>query len=251
MLDRKSPKPLWEQLDEIIRANIASHKWEPGDAIPSENELCRVYGMSRMTARLTITRLVQEGYLYRVPGKGTFVAEQKFTATPLAFAGIREQLGKKGIQTTTEIIKNSIEVPPAKIISKLNLEENEKVYVIERVRRLNGKFFSFHRSYLRCCGDQVIPEERLKNDQLCNILDNDYQVVPDRIVETLEMVGVKERYLEMFDMRLGEPLLHLQDTNYMNGEIVELSEVFFKGDKIKITFDFDRKTNTLNEGLKE
>lgn len=249
MLDRNSPKPLWEQLDEILRKNIATHLWEPGDAIPSENELCRVYGMSRMTARSTITRLVQEGLLYRVPGKGTFVAEQKFTATPLAFAGIREQLGKKGIQTTTEVIKNALEVPPEKIQAKLNLQPDEKVYIIERIRRLKGKFLSFHRSYLRCCQSDVIPEERLKSDQLCNILEHDYQIVPDRIVETLEMVGVKERYLKLFDMQLNEPLLHLNDTNYMNGEIVELSEVFFKGDKIKITFDYDRKTNTLNEGL--
>ncbi len=251
MLDRNSPVPLWEQLDEVLRRNIQNNTWQPGDAIPSENELSKIYGLSRMTTRSTITRMVQEGLLYRVPGKGTFVSEQKLTATPLAFAGIREQLDKKGILTTTEVVKNTKVKPPKNIANKLSLSENEDVYVIERIRRLKGKFLSFHRAYLRVDMPELIKEDRLKTEQLCNILKQDYQIIPDRIVETLEMVYVSKKHADLFGIDPRQPLLHLNDVIYMNDVIVEYSEVYFKGDQIKIHFDYDRLNATIKGDINE
>ena len=63
-----------------------------GDLIPSENELSKECGVSRMTVRNVITKLVQEGLLFRIPGKGTYVSEPKIIADTLSYAGIREQL---------------------------------------------------------------------------------------------------------------------------------------------------------------
>jgi GntR family transcriptional regulator len=72
-LDPKSSVPLHAQLEEIIRKNIAENIWPENERIPSENELSRQYGLSRMTVRSVILRLAQADLLYRVPGKGTFV----------------------------------------------------------------------------------------------------------------------------------------------------------------------------------
>ena len=77
VLDPHSPKPLHTQLEEIIRGNIMNGDWSENSRIPSENELSREYGLSRMTVRSVILRLAQEGLLYRVPGKGTFVSVNK------------------------------------------------------------------------------------------------------------------------------------------------------------------------------
>ncbi len=251
VLDRNSPKPLWEQLEEIIREKIGSNEWEPGEAIPSENVLSNMFGLSRMTARSTLTRLVQEGLIYRVPGKGTFVAEQKLSAAPLAFAGIREQLDKKGIQTTTEVIKNAKIIPPRHIANKLGLEKGEQVYVVERIRKLKAKFLSFHRSYLRIEVPNLISEERLKTEQLCRILEYDYNIVPDRIIETLEMVYATKKQAELFEINPQQPLLHLSDIIYMNNVLVEYTEVYFKGDQIKIHFDYDHLNATIKGDVYE
>ena len=74
MLDRNNPKPLYQQLRDVLVDAIDSGRWGPNDKIPSENELSVTYGLSRMTVRSVITDLVREGLLYRVQGKGTFVA---------------------------------------------------------------------------------------------------------------------------------------------------------------------------------
>ena len=84
MLDRNNSKPLWEQLEFNLREKIYGGDWNPGDMIGSENELSKEHQISRMTVRSVLTRLVQEGLLYRVPGKGTFVSEPKIPTRPLA-----------------------------------------------------------------------------------------------------------------------------------------------------------------------
>ena len=76
-LARDSAVPLYAQLEEIFRAQIAGGQWAPGDRIPSENELNRIFNVSRMTVRGVLTRLVEDGLLVRVAGKGTFVAKKK------------------------------------------------------------------------------------------------------------------------------------------------------------------------------
>ena len=76
-------------MEDLVRKNLASGSWPPGYMIPSENELSREFGISRMTVRSVITKLVQEGLLFRIPGKGTYVSEQKIVAKSLSYAGIR------------------------------------------------------------------------------------------------------------------------------------------------------------------
>ena len=103
-LQRDSAVPLYVQLEQVLRAKIASGEWKPNQRIPSENELNRMYGLSRMTARGVLTTLVNEGVLFRVPGKGTFLAPVKIDAISPAYGGVREQLEAMGYQTTTAVL---------------------------------------------------------------------------------------------------------------------------------------------------
>lgn len=74
---------------------------ETGPENPLENELNRMYGISRLTARQVLAQLVSEDLLFRVQGKGTFVAIPKIATRALAYMGIREQLERMEISTTT------------------------------------------------------------------------------------------------------------------------------------------------------
>ncbi len=69
--------PMFRQLEEIIGGDIRSGKYKRGSAIPTAEELCRIYGISEITVRSALKNLVKEGLLIRVPGKGTFVTDRK------------------------------------------------------------------------------------------------------------------------------------------------------------------------------
>ncbi len=72
-IDRGSPVPIYHQLKTLILDQIASGLWRPGDQIPSESELCRLYGISRAPVRQALKELEYEGVLVRRSGAGTFV----------------------------------------------------------------------------------------------------------------------------------------------------------------------------------
>lgn len=72
-IERDSPVPIYHQLKTLIREQIESGLWRPGDRIPTEDELCRLYSISRSPVRQALKELVYEGVLVRRPGAGTFV----------------------------------------------------------------------------------------------------------------------------------------------------------------------------------
>ncbi len=76
-LDRRSFVPLYYQLQEVLKERIESGFWRPGDALPSEPELARTYGVSRVVVRQALAILEDDHQILRVRGRGTFVARPK------------------------------------------------------------------------------------------------------------------------------------------------------------------------------
>src|SRR5438046_1912305 len=77
-IDRSSPVPYYYQLQEILKEEIERGRWGPGDMLPSEAEISVMFGVSRTAIRQALDVLGSDGQIYRVKGKGTIVARQKF-----------------------------------------------------------------------------------------------------------------------------------------------------------------------------
>jgi len=77
-LDRRSFEPLYHQLQELLKQHIESSRWQPGDLLPSEPELCRHFGVSRIVVRQALAMLEDERRVVRQRGRGTFVASPAF-----------------------------------------------------------------------------------------------------------------------------------------------------------------------------
>ncbi|MEW1914313.1 GntR family transcriptional regulator [Kitasatospora sp. NPDC085895] len=73
-IDYEAPLTPYRQLAAILRARITRGDWQPGRAIASEAQLVQQYGLARSTVRRTIALLVEEGDLFVVPQRGTYVA---------------------------------------------------------------------------------------------------------------------------------------------------------------------------------
>ena len=72
---RRTGKPLHAVISEDLKSKIASGEYNPGDMLPSENDIAKQYNTSRMTVRISLQTLENEGLLYAWHGKGYFVAE--------------------------------------------------------------------------------------------------------------------------------------------------------------------------------
>lgn len=238
-LQRDSSTPLYAQLRDIIRGKISSEEWPANHIIPSENELSRKYGISRMTARSVIMQLVSEDLLYRVPGKGTFVRETKIEMSSLFYAGIRSQLEEKGYEVKTKLVDASVVKSGERIARKLGVAAGESVYEVRRIRSINRKPISYHLSYVPVKLAPDLIGHDLINEQLCQILSDHYALARGRVEETLESYAADAEKAELLGVAPGFPLLLLQDLiSTGSGQIYEYTQVYFRGDKITIKLKF-------------
>ena len=99
-LDRQSSVPLYYQLQELLHQQIASGRFRVGDALPSEGELRRLFGVSRIVVRQALEVLEDDGELLRQQGKGTFIAEPKLDliAGGLVQVLTSEKRGKREVE---------------------------------------------------------------------------------------------------------------------------------------------------------
>ena len=88
--------PQFALIKQYIQDHIDSGAWPAGTRTPSENELCSMFSVSRMTARRALQELADQGLLLRAPGSGTFVAEIEQLVPSLEIPNIVDQAIKAG-----------------------------------------------------------------------------------------------------------------------------------------------------------
>jgi GntR family transcriptional regulator len=239
VLDKDGPKPLYRQLEELLRAQIVGGTYGPNQMIPSELELSRTFGISRMTARAVVTGLVQEGLLRRAQGKGTFVVEPKIEAGSLAYRGIRQQLEAMGYSTTTQLLEFTTVPADAQSAAVLGVPVDEPLFFARRVRSVGGDPISLHLSHIPRALCPALTADRLEDEQLCVVLAEDFNLTSHSVVETLESTLATAAEARLLGVGRRFPLLLLTDTHRsVGGRAFEHTKVLFRGDKVKLRFEY-------------
>lgn len=239
-LDRNNPKPLYQQFRDIVEEKISSGEWKSNDKIPSENQLSSKYGLSRMTVRSVLLDLVKEEKLYRVQGKGTYVAEQKIEAQSLYYVGVREQLEQMGYEVSTKTIDCKLVDSDRNVARHLNLEEGTPVFMIKRVRSIKDGPVSIHVSYIPQKYSQGLTPELVEKEQLCVLMNQNFGLQRKRVSETLESVAADKEEAALLQVEKGHPLLLLKDELFSEEDApYEYTKVVFRGDKFKIRLNYE------------
>lgn len=240
-LDRHGATPLYLQLARVLRERIDSGEWLAGQKIPSENELNRMYGISRMTARQVLATLVNEDLLFRVQGKGTFVAHRKISTRSPAYMGIREQLEGMGYAVQTEVIGHDVVPADSRVAESLRLTPGEPVHAIRRLRLLpDAEPISIHTSYVPAALAPGLERQDLVTRQLCVVLESEHGLAMSKVDEMLESTLPSAQ--DAIDLRIprSTPLLLLtHQISDPHSRLFEYSRILFRGDKIRLQFHYD------------
>jgi len=151
-IDKNTPIPLYFQLKQIILKMIEAGELAPEDSIPTEFELVSMFELSRTTVRQAIIELVQDGYLYRVKGKGTFVSKPKISQDFMQkLESFEDQMKRIGVTPSTKVknlkVLNGNTVHHS-ILDGLNLKEEDQVIYLERLRFANDQPIVIVKTYL-------------------------------------------------------------------------------------------------------
>lgn len=198
---------------EDIINKINTSEFKPNQIIPSEHEFCKQYNVSRITIRRAIDELVFEGVLYRLKGKGCFVCD-------------RENLKISRIYSFTEAVKNAgktpskkqiflkKELPDNKIAKRLELNEDEYVYIIKCV------YFADDMPY--CLNTSYLPEKyfsnldcfNFNNNSLYYVLKKFYNMPFTRAKQVINAIICEDEIYNYLEIKEKKAVLKIDGISY-------------------------------------
>ena len=147
----------YEILMQDISRRIRSGQWTEGMLMPTENELCKLYNVSRITVRRALDELERQGEIYRVQGKGTFI-KGKSLASGAGTQGFKQAMADQGIKLSSHIISKELVEAPAIVKQNLIFQtENTTVWRIVRLRTDGNTPIAYMETYVtKELGDMMI-----------------------------------------------------------------------------------------------
>ncbi|RAK08962.1 GntR family transcriptional regulator [Halanaerobium saccharolyticum] len=238
-INKNSPLPLYYQLKESILTAVQNREFEVGERLPSERELAEYNNISRMTVKKAVDILVDNGYLIRKQGSGTFVNDyqQSYSISPLL--SFTKEMEKKGLNYTTRIL-NFAEIKDKKAAVKMNLNPEAPLFRLERLRLIENKPFLLENTYLAVDHFRDLKKDELENNSLFKIIKDKYNIQLSKAEAEVEAVilngGIAEK------MQVKEGLLGLyfeQISKNENAETIEYTSAYYRNDNYKFKFTFD------------
>ena len=235
ILNKTEGIPLYVRIRESLHDDIRQEVYQPGQKIPSEDELAVQYGVSRMTVRQGISDLIEEGILYRRHGVGTFVTQLHVERDHTRLNSFFESARQKGIQASGEVLKAEIVPAKLKVAKGLALQESEPVIRIITLRRANGEPVTVHDAYVPYKLVPNLMELDLASKHLWELIES-FGFRVKRADQRLEAREADERLAEQLNIDVGAPILFKERTVYADdGTPVEYTFCYNRGDRYSLT----------------
>jgi GntR family transcriptional regulator len=223
--------PLYIQIEQDLRNLIDSGELAPLHKVPSEAELSKRFGVSRMTSRKSLDRLVAEGVLFRQAGKGTFVAAKKISHDPASQRSFSAAMSALGLTVRTKVLASGIVNGAEHVTHALGVPTRGRVVFIRRLRVVDGIPSAIHDVYLPLSFEDVLTQDLGSSlTELVAARDGAGTIGRDSI-DALAAAGEFARLLEV---PVGAPLLRKQGTVLSaQFEPLRYSESYYRADQFK------------------
>lgn len=236
-VDKKSKVPLYFQLVEELIRKIDAHEYFEHDKLPSERELCEIYCLSRITVRQALQELEKEGYIYRLHGKGTYVAAKSYNQTLVKLYSFTEEMKKLGKTPATKVISFSEVTADERLAMIMELHPSEDVFQIVRLRLADDEPLIYETSYLPKRKFPSLTKEDLDKRSMYTIFHEDYQIHVSKAMERFSAILIRKTEAPYLHMQINQPAMLFKRLAYHNENIIEYTISVARGDKFEYTVE--------------
>lgn len=227
--------PMYLQLEYDLHSRITSGEWAPGSLMPSEGELCELYGVSRITIRHALQRLVDRGVIVRRQGRGSYVRHSELSAGTRSVRSFTAEMLDLGMRPTSRLLSFSELDSPANVSSALGLAKGASVYRIHRVRIGDGEPIGVQTAFLRADRFPDLLAVSLEGQSLYSVLRNRYGIVPEEARETFRVGQTSAEDSRLLDVPPRSPAFLVERITYANSMAFEYVASVMRGDRYKVT----------------
>lgn len=208
----KSVIPLYFKVESEIRERISSGEIVGKDgSLPSEEKLCELFGVSRITVRKALSELVLDSVIYRKSGKGTFIQQRTKETRSFHLVGDLEELVTQGGETKMKILNQKLIHPPKNVQEKLDLQDDQKVFYYNGFRSIGEDTIYFFEAYvLSSVGKFFDPANLSGKRTIFGMLERDLGIRITEAEQVITAAAVDKRISNHFGMTIGKPILLVQ-----------------------------------------
>lgn len=228
LLDGASPTPLYLQLQKLIQEWLSAGKLKPDEALPSERDLTRQLGISRVTVRKAIAGLVEKGILVQRWGSGTFIAPATRVEQSLSrLSSFTDDMIARGLTPGARILERSIGPSSPTESMALGLSPGDRVSRLKRLRLAGGTPMAIEHAVVPA---RFLPDPNVVDSSLYAAL-NARGFAPRRALQRLHAVLLNAQQAPLLDVPAGSPALYIERRSFLEtGESVEFAASYYRGD---------------------
>jgi DNA-binding GntR family transcriptional regulator len=202
--------PQYRRLYEILRRHITDGVYSEGDLLPSENDLCQLYGMTRPTVRQSLSYLANDGYIRKHQGKGSIVQQPPREIGILSVSGTTSAVGNRNLKTRI-IVKPSLMPWPDDFIFPLSeLEKESGCIYMERLRLLDDVPIFYDISFIANINLPRFTARQFENRSLFRILREHYHIEIKGGEQRIRAISPSLKIKRFLKLAKGQPVLHLE-----------------------------------------
>ena len=239
-VDRNSPVPLYYQIKEIIKEYIKEKNLKPHDMLPPEEELSKMFKVSRMTVRQAMKELQIEGIIYRLKGKGTFVAEKARISDLAHLKGFSEELEEMGKEHRSIVLFNDLVEPPDPVLEEFKLEKGTKILLLKRIRYEGDIPRAIEEAYLNTIAYpkiEIVTKKDMEKESLYKILRDELSIVPTLARETIEIHEASKDEAKLLEIGKGTCLFkRVRITSSQEDVVFEYTVSLYRPDGFKLSY---------------
>ncbi len=231
--------PQYRKLYEVLRKHIVSGIYQEGSLLPSENELCASYEITRPTVRHALDSLVRDGFIVKKQGKGSIVRKPPQSIGILSISGTASAVGVRYLKT--DILQKPVIRPwPEVFPFELSATEMESGCVyMERLRFVDEAPVFYDINHLPNIYLPRIANRSFENKSLFDILRKNYQIEIIGGEQKLKAIKPDKKIKELLRLKSGQPVLHIDRKLFTNKEGFNIySTIFFNSEKHSIFGSF-------------
>ncbi len=242
-LDKNSFTPIYFQIQTQLLHKIQSGQLRAGDPLPSEEELGRIFEVSRMTARHALQALKSQGFASRHKGQGTFVSQPRVEKDIAHLAGFTAEMNALGMRPTSRILQAETIPAEADVAAHLGIPLSSPIFHLRRLRLGDDIPVAIEEVWL---SQQLFPgidKLDFARHSLYQTLRDQYGIRVSRADEVLEARSASRREAELLQIAPRSSLLVMSRTLWSaDGKPVESAHSLYRGDRYRAVLQISATT---------
>lgn len=219
-------QPLYRQVYDLLKQRLKDGVWKPADLIPSEFALADELGVSQGTVRKALNQMVDENFLYRKQGKGTFVSEHTQESSLFRFFRLRRS-GGQSLIPQTELLSSQRRTATRRECEKLDLKQAEEVVELIRRRSIEGELavLEFVIQPLSIFPD--IDQIEVLPNSLYTLYQEKYGITITRVQDELRAVALPADLSQYLELPANSPVMLVERASInIDERVVEWSQAY-------------------------